>query len=67
LALSNDEKWVDSKVVCDYVGISRATLFTWIAKKNFPAVKAGKGWRFKLAEIDEWLKADMGGDENADE
>ncbi|NLU06293.1 MAG: excisionase family DNA-binding protein, partial [Firmicutes bacterium] len=27
----------------------------WIAKKQMPAHKVGKLWKFKISEVDEWV------------
>ena len=51
------EKWVDTKAVAEYLNINRQTVFTWIAQKKLPAVRVGKSWRFKLSEIDAWLRS----------
>ena len=51
------EKWVDTKMVAEYLDVNRQTVFTWIAQKNLPAVRVGKSWRFKLSEIDSWLRS----------
>lgn len=53
----NAEKWVDTKTVAEHLNINRQTVFTWIAQKNLPAVRVGKSWRFKLSEIDAWLRS----------
>ncbi len=51
------EKWVDTKTVAEYLNINKQTVFTWIAQKNLPAVRVGKSWRFKLSEIDDWVRS----------
>ena len=42
--------------ICKYLGISRDTALRWIATKNMPAHKVGKNWKFKISEIDKWIK-----------
>ena len=42
--------------MCKYLGISRDTALRWIATKNMPAHKVGKNWKFKVSEIDKWIK-----------
>lgn len=29
----------------------------WIAKRNMPAYKVGKLWKFKLSEVDDWIRS----------
>ena len=42
--------------ICKYLGISRDTALRWIATKNMPAHKVGKSWKFKVSEIDIWIR-----------
>jgi excisionase family DNA binding protein len=42
--------------LADYLGLSKQTLYNWLSKKKIPGIKIGKVWRFKRAEIENWLK-----------
>jgi excisionase family DNA binding protein len=35
----------------------------WIDQRNMPSSKVGKLWRFKTAEIDEWVRSGGASDE----
>lgn len=48
----NIEKWSTLKEVQEYLGIGRETILQWIAKRNMPAYKVGRLWKFKLSEVD---------------
>lgn len=50
-------RWYSLKEVCEYLGVSRDTIFKWIEFKEMPAHKMGRLWKFKLDEVDEWIKA----------
>lgn len=52
----NSTRWISLKEACEYMGVTRQTILNWISKKGFPAVKVGKLWRFKIDEIDEWIR-----------
>jgi excisionase family DNA binding protein len=52
----NIEKWATLKEVQAYLGIGRETVLQWIAKRNMPAYKVGRLWKFKISEIDEWVR-----------
>lgn len=56
------ERWCSTKEICEYLGVSRDTLLTWINEKNMPASKVGRSWKFKLSEIDEWIKSGKAAD-----
>ncbi len=51
------ERWYSTKEMCEYLGVSRDTLLTWINEKNMPASKVGRSWKFKTSEVDEWIKS----------
>jgi excisionase family DNA binding protein len=45
------EKWSTLKEVQEYLGVGRDTMLQWIAKRNMPAYKVGRLWKFKLSEV----------------
>lgn len=51
------EKWSTLKEVQEYLGVGRETMLQWIAKRNMPAYKVGRLWKFKLSDIDEWIRS----------
>ena len=50
-------RWYSLKEICVYLGVSRDTIFKWIETKNMPAQKIGRQWKFKLDEVDAWVKS----------
>ena len=40
-----------------YLKIPKPTLYSLAQSGRIPAAKVGKHWRFRRADIDEWLKA----------
>lgn len=59
------EKWVTLKDVQAYLGVGRETILQWIAKRNMPAYKVGRLWKFKLSEVDDWIRSGGASDDNA--
>jgi len=53
----NQEAWVSVDQVAEHLGIKRETVYLWIDSKNMPAHKVGRLWKFKLSEIDEWVRS----------
>lgn len=51
------ENWVTIKDVQKYLGVGRETILQWIAKRNMPAYKVGRLWKFKLSEVDDWIRS----------
>ena len=62
---SSIEKWSTLKEVQEYLGVGRETILQWIAKRNMPAYKVGRLWKFKLSEVDAWIRSG-GAAENSD-
>lgn len=49
---NNVEKWVTLKEIQAHLGIGRETILQWIAKRNMPAYKMGRLWKFKISKVD---------------
>ena len=58
------ENWVTVKDVQAYLGVGRETILQWISKRNMPAYKVGRMWKFKLSEVDEWIRSGGSSDDN---
>ena len=37
------------------MGVSKDTIYRWIATKQMPAHKIGKLWKFRIGEVDRWV------------
>ena len=59
------EKWVTLKDVQSYLCVGRDTILQWIAKRNMPAYKVGRLWKFKLSEVDDWIRSGGAADDAA--
>jgi excisionase family DNA binding protein len=57
-----DDRWLSVDEICAHLGISRDTIYKWIDRKGMPAHRVGRLWKFKKAEVDEWVRAGSGGD-----
>lgn len=51
------DKWYSLEETAEYLGVTKDTIRNWIKKTDIPAHKIGRLWKFKLAEIDEWVKS----------
>ena len=50
------EKWVNLEDVAKRLSISQDTVRTWIKEGKLPYYRAGKRYKFKISEIDEWVR-----------
>ncbi len=55
-----DDRWLSVDEICAHLGISRDTIYKWIDRKGMPAHRVGRLWKFKKAEIDDWVRAGGG-------
>ena len=61
------ERWLSVDEIAKYLGISKDTVYTWISKRNMPAHKVGRLWKFKTEEIDNWVRDGGAADKDKDE
>lgn len=50
------EKWVNLEDIAIHLSVSQDTIRTWIKEGKLPFYRAGKRYRFKISEIDEWVR-----------
>jgi excisionase family DNA binding protein len=61
--MAAEERWVAVEDVAAHIGVAKESIYRWIeGSKAFPAHRVGRLLRFKLSEVDEWVKT-SGGDE----
>lgn len=51
------EAWSNLEEVATHLGVNKDTIRNWIKKTDIPAHKIGRQWKFKLSEVDEWVKS----------
>lgn len=50
------ERWLSVEEIAIHLGVNRDTIYKWIERKQMPAHKLGKLWKFKVAEVDDWVR-----------
>ena len=51
------ETWVGIADVAAHSSVARDSIYRWVEAKNFPAHRVGRLLRFRLSEVDDWVKA----------
>lgn len=53
-----DDRWISIEEAAEYLGVNKDSIRNWIKKGcGIPAHKIGRQWKFKKAELDEWVKS----------
>ena len=50
------EKWVNLEDIAVRLSMSEDTVRTWVKENKLPYYRAGKRYKFKISEIDEWIR-----------
>ncbi len=50
------ERWYSVDEVATHLGIGRETVYRWIDQRELPAHRIGKFWKFKISEVDAWVR-----------
>ena len=53
--MTND-RWFSVEEIAAYLGVKRDALYKWIDRKNMPAHKVGRLWKFRKEEVDKWIR-----------
>lgn len=51
------EAWIGIEEAAMHLGVTKDTIRNWIKKTDIPAHKIGKLWKFKITELDDWVKS----------
>ena len=50
------EQWVSVEEVASHLGVTKDSVYRWIEKRKMPAHKIGRLWKFKISEVDKWVR-----------
>jgi len=56
------EPWVSVDVAANHLGVTKDSVYRWIEAKGLPAHRVGKLWKFKLSDVDAWVRAERASD-----
>jgi excisionase family DNA binding protein len=52
------DRWLSVDEIAIYLGIKRDTVYKWIDRRNLPAHKTGRLWKFRRNEVDDWVRSE---------
>ena len=50
-----DDQLMSVRDVAEYLQVDMSTVYLWSQRGQMPAMKVGRMWRYRRAEIDAWL------------
>ena len=56
MGMATEEGWVDVADVAAHLRVNKDSIYRWVHTKGFPAHRLGRLLRFRLSEVDEWVK-----------
>jgi excisionase family DNA binding protein len=51
------EPWTSVDGVAVHLGVAKDSVYRWIEKRGLPAHRIGRLWKFKLSEVDAWVRS----------
>lgn len=58
------EPWLSADDIAAHLGVTKDTVYTWIAEKSMPASKVGRLWKFQASEVDDWVRSGAAAEEH---
>jgi len=55
-AQTGPEPWASVEAVSKHLGVAKDSIYRWIDHRGLPAHKIGRLWKFKLSEVDGWVR-----------
>lgn len=60
------EPWVKVEEVAIHLGVARDTVYRWVQSRGLPAHRVGRLWKFKVSDIDAWVREGKAAEPDAD-
>lgn len=62
-----NEPWVSVEEVAKHLGVAKDSVYRWIDNRGLPAHRIGRLWKFKLSEVDDWVRDEGNSSDTPDE
>ncbi len=51
------EPWTSVEELAKHLGVAKDSIYRWIEHRSLPGHRIGRLWKFKVSEVDEWVRA----------
>ncbi|WP_186064178.1 helix-turn-helix domain-containing protein [Burkholderia gladioli] len=62
--MTTAEPWVSVEHIAEHLGVVKDTVYRWRERRGLPAHRVGRLWKFKVSEVDAWVRAGGADDAN---
>ncbi|HHL34323.1 MAG TPA: DNA-binding protein [Desulfobulbaceae bacterium] len=52
-----EDRWLKINEICDYLNVTRETVYKWTRKRGMPEHRVGRRWMFKHDQVDQWVES----------
>ena len=59
------EPWVKVEEVASHLGVAKDTVYRWVQSRGLPAHRVGRLWKFKVSDVDAWVRDGKAADPDA--
>lgn len=56
------EPWVSVEDIAEHLACSTDSVYRWLARQGLPGHRVGRVWRFKISEVDAWVRTGAAND-----
>lgn len=61
------EPWVKVEEIACHLGVAKDTVYRWVQTRGLPAHRVGRLWKFKVSDVDAWVRDGKAADPEADQ
>lgn len=51
------DRWLSVNELSEHLGIAPDTIYRWLERRHMPGHRVGRLWKFKVGEVDEWVRS----------